>query len=69
MALDESSDDTKDLVEEHGGLTFAIERGDADAAGPLTVDFVSDQAGEGFVIRPDNAGASSCGSCSGSCGS
>jgi Fe-S cluster assembly iron-binding protein IscA len=68
MALDESSDPEKDVTEEYGGVTFVIEKSDAEAAGPLTVDFHLGDSGEGFVIRPDQVGESSCGSCSGSCG-
>jgi Fe-S cluster assembly iron-binding protein IscA len=68
MALDESSDAQKDLTRELGGLTFVIEQSDANAAGPLTVDYLQNETGEGFVIRPDQAGESSCSSCSGSCG-
>lgn len=68
MALEESSDAGKDLVEEHGDLRFVIERADAEAAGSLTIDYLQDTTGEGFVIRPDRAVEGSCGSCSGSCG-
>ncbi|MGE5554112.1 MAG: hypothetical protein ACM3XZ_09380 [Betaproteobacteria bacterium] len=68
MALEESSDAEKDLREEFGGLTFVIEKSEADTAGPLTVDYVQNEVGEGFVIRPDQLGESACGSCSGSCG-
>jgi Fe-S cluster assembly iron-binding protein IscA len=68
MALDESSDVEKDLTEEYGGITFVIEKSDAEAAGPLTVDFRQGDGGEGFVIRPNQADESSCSSCSGSCG-
>lgn len=67
MALDESSDAEKDLTEEFDGLRFTIEKTDAEAAGPLTIDFVQDGSGEGFVIRPDQASESACDSCS-SCG-
>lgn len=69
MALDESSDAAKDVAEEYGGITFVIEKSDVEAAGPLTVDYHQSEVGEGFVIRPDQVGESSCGSCSGSCGS
>ncbi len=68
MALDESSDAEKDLTEEFGDLHFVIEKSEAEAAGPLTVDYLENETGEGFVIRPDQLGESSCTSCSGSCG-
>ncbi|MDI6869741.1 MAG: hypothetical protein QME79_00035 [Bacillota bacterium] len=68
MALDESSDPEKDVTAELGGLRFVIDKSEADAAGPLTVDFLQNDTGEGFVIRPDQLDESACGSCSGSCG-
>lgn len=68
MALEESSDAEKDVTEEYGGITFVVEKGDAEAVGGLTIDYLTNSTGEGFVIQPEGA-SSSCGSCSGSCGS
>lgn len=68
MALDESTD--KDVSFEEHGITVVVDKEFLEQIKPVTIDFVSTPAGEGFHISsnlPKPEGA--CGSCAGSCNS
>ncbi|MGE5508664.1 MAG: hypothetical protein ACM3RP_09325 [Chitinophagales bacterium] len=68
MALEESSDAEKDIVEEIGGLTFVLDKSEMEPIGPVNIQYEVGPSGEGFIIKPERQPEGACGSCSGSCG-
>lgn len=67
MALEESSDAEKDVVEEIGGLSFVLDKSEMEPIGAVNIQYQVGPNGEGFIITPERQVAGACGSCSGSC--